>query len=192
MATLTEQLSKDHYDIQTYFREFEKYYNDANWTEAKKWYNQLAWEIARHTVSEEVIVYPWLEKHTQFNVENCKRQNQRLKENFAQLEKLNVEDPNFHPLLTTTMDLVFQHTEHEEKELYPEVHRAGTSQELNFLAYRFEMRKMIAPTQPHPNAPSHPILQSLTGLLLAPLDKLSDMFKSWPTHEEVKTAVRTA
>ena len=28
-----------------------------------RWYNQLRWEIARHAVGEEIVVYPLMEKH---------------------------------------------------------------------------------------------------------------------------------
>lgn len=57
---LTETITSDHRDL-------EKYYNiivnsrDAD--EQERYGNQFTWELARHSVAEELIVYPAMEKY---------------------------------------------------------------------------------------------------------------------------------
>lgn len=57
---LTEAITSDHRDL-------EKYYNiivnskDAD--EQERYGNQFTWELARHSVAEELIVYPAMEKY---------------------------------------------------------------------------------------------------------------------------------
>lgn len=47
-------------------REIEQYYNNIlNSTsdeEKTRWQNQFTWELARHSIGEELVVYPQLEK----------------------------------------------------------------------------------------------------------------------------------
>jgi hemerythrin-like domain-containing protein len=59
MATVTEKITHDH-------RELEEYYNNIinatdNDTKAR-WQNQFTWELARHSIAEELVVYPAMEK----------------------------------------------------------------------------------------------------------------------------------
>lgn len=60
MSAISEAIKKDH-------REIEEYYNNIlNATDAdaqERWQNQFVWELARHSIGEELIVYPAMEKH---------------------------------------------------------------------------------------------------------------------------------
>lgn len=46
--------------------------------------------------------------------------------------------------------------------------------------------KRFVPTSAHPNAPTKQPFESLVGLLTMPIDKMKDMFKSFPTEEQVE------
>ena len=48
------------------------------------------------------------------------------------------------------------------------------------LASSFERTKMFVPTRSHPSAPDKPPFETVAGLMAAPLDKLSDMFRKFP------------
>lgn len=60
MATISDAITKDH-------RELEQYYNEVvNSTDAdhqERFGNQFTWELARHSIGEELLVYPAYEKH---------------------------------------------------------------------------------------------------------------------------------
>jgi len=45
----------------------------------------------------------------------------------------------------------------------------------------------VAPTQPHAMIPEKPVaLEAALGMLMAPLDKFTDMFKDFPSAEEAR------
>ena len=60
MTTITKAITEDH-------RELEEYYNTIiNATDADtqtRYQNQFTWELARHSVGEELVVYPAMEKY---------------------------------------------------------------------------------------------------------------------------------
>jgi hemerythrin superfamily protein len=60
MSNISDAIKHDH-------RELEEYYNNilsaTSLDEKARWQNQFTWELARHSVGEEIVVYPALEKH---------------------------------------------------------------------------------------------------------------------------------
>lgn len=188
MSTITNEIIRDHNEIRAFYNEFDKHMRLQNYEEAQKWYNQLAWEVARHSVSEEVVLYPWMCKNTNLNVETNKNQHQLVKEKFAHLEKLKIDDKDFGSLLKSVMNDLLQHMELEEKEEFPVIQSSASAEDLEKLAVSFSRRKSIVPTQAHPHAPNTPGLATVTGLLMAPFDKLQDLFKDFPSQDEIKGA----
>ncbi len=59
MSGISEVIIKDH-------REIEKYYNNilaaTDNDDKTRWQNQFVWELARHSIGEELVVYPAMEK----------------------------------------------------------------------------------------------------------------------------------
>jgi iron-sulfur cluster repair protein YtfE (RIC family) len=46
------------------YQYYDEYVRNKGNTEAQtKWSNQLIWEIARHAVGEEIVIYPLMERH---------------------------------------------------------------------------------------------------------------------------------
>jgi hemerythrin superfamily protein len=60
MATVSEKIAHDH-------RELEEYYNNiinaSDDDTRARWQNQFTWELARHSVAEELVVYPAMEEN---------------------------------------------------------------------------------------------------------------------------------
>ena len=60
MSTISEAITQDH-------RELEKYYNEvvnsSDHDHQERFGNQFVWELARHSIGEELIVYPAFEKY---------------------------------------------------------------------------------------------------------------------------------
>jgi hemerythrin superfamily protein len=58
MSRISDAIKKDH-------RELEQYYNKIigaqDDDEATRWQNQFTWELARHSIGEELVVYPAFE-----------------------------------------------------------------------------------------------------------------------------------
>lgn len=59
MSTISDVIKHDH-------RELEEFYNNilkaTSSDEKIRWQNQFTWELARHSIGEEIVVYPVLEK----------------------------------------------------------------------------------------------------------------------------------
>lgn len=61
MSTISEAITKDHQELATYYNEVIN--NPDNLDQQQRYGNQFVWELARHSVGEELIVYPAFEKH---------------------------------------------------------------------------------------------------------------------------------
>lgn len=46
-----------------YHDQYTRAREDADVEAQTRWVNQLRWEIARHAIGEEIVVYPLMEKH---------------------------------------------------------------------------------------------------------------------------------
>lgn len=59
MSTVSETIKHDH-------QELDEYYNNilaATDNDTKtRWQNQFTWELARHSIGEELVIYPAMEK----------------------------------------------------------------------------------------------------------------------------------
>lgn len=42
---------------------YDNYKKTSNVDEKERWARQLIWEVARHAVGEEIVVYPLMEEH---------------------------------------------------------------------------------------------------------------------------------
>lgn len=57
---LTEAITSDHRDLEKYYKII---INSKDADEQERYGNQFTWELARHSVAEELIVYPAMEKY---------------------------------------------------------------------------------------------------------------------------------
>lgn len=60
------------------------------------------------------------------------------------------------------------------------VRKGHNHEELVSAGKSFDRTKMLVPTHPHPGAPDKPPFENVAGLLALPLDKLRDLFRSFP------------
>lgn len=59
MAGISDAIKKDHREIEDYYN---KILNATTEKEKIQWQNQFTWELARHSIGEELVVYPQFEK----------------------------------------------------------------------------------------------------------------------------------
>lgn len=60
MAMISDTIKSDHRTIEDCYS---KILNSADEDEIVRWQNQFTWELARHSIGEELVVYPAFEKH---------------------------------------------------------------------------------------------------------------------------------
>jgi len=84
------------------------------------------------------------------------------------------------PSLEKLYEDLDKHIREEEDDDLPALEKAFPDGESQRVAKSFERTKMFVPTRSHPSAPDRPPFETLAGLLAAPLDKLSDIFRKFP------------
>ncbi|KAG7004452.1 hypothetical protein G7Y79_00025g057380 [Physcia stellaris] len=185
--TISEAIGNDHKAIETFAQNIKS----ATTLEDKtKWRNQFTWALARHAVSEELTMYPAMEKHMGKEglelTEVDREQHQAVKNDLYALQSLSPSSPTFLPLLDRLLKDLHTHIEHESTEDIPRLEKLLSREESQALATSFERTKGIVPTRSHPSAPNRPYLENLAALLAAPVDRVGDWVRGFPSAEEVR------
>lgn len=60
MTRISDTIKSDHRDIEAAYKNI---VNAKEADEQTRWQNQFTWELARHSIGEELVVYPEFEKH---------------------------------------------------------------------------------------------------------------------------------
>jgi hemerythrin superfamily protein len=173
---IEELILADHKDIMAFYDQFDKANNDQ---EAQKWLRQFIWELARHSIAEELILYPvYKNKIPQGESYWNKSLDEHRKVKKLLKEVENLKDMNaIHNKMKEVRDSLNKHTDMEENDILPLIKQHINEAERVSFANTFLRRKYIVPTRPHPEVPdSIPTIESLIGLFVAPVDKFKDIF----------------
>lgn len=207
LSALSDAIKKDH-------REIEEYYNNIinakDDDEATRWQNQFVWELARHSIAEELVVYPAFEKnlgetgHLMAEKDRAEHQTVSLpgnpngnflcnhptkksadtsvqvKEALKTFQQLRVDAPNFTSTLNSLMDSLKQHIHEEEHDDLPALDATLSSEDAESMTKSFGRTKAFVPSRSHPMAPSKPPFETVVGLMAAPIDHLADMLRKFP------------
>ncbi|XXH05906.1 hypothetical protein Hte_012348 [Hypoxylon texense] len=174
-------------------REIERYYNkivDANDPDTQRRYqNAFVWELTRHAIAEELVVYPSIETGVndgKVMADKDRAEHQVTKDQLYKFQNMSPEDNDFIPTLETLMKDLETHIKEEEEHDLVKLEEALLPSKSKDLAEQFEMIKAFTPTRSHPSAPNKPPFETAVGLMTAPLDKLRDMFRTWPDEPSRK------
>ncbi|KAJ2916178.1 hypothetical protein MD484_g4259, partial [Candolleomyces efflorescens] len=189
---LMDAVVDDHREMYEYY---EQYVKNAGKPDAQqRWANQLFWEIARHAVGEEIVIYPLMEKHLGPKglelADQDRDEHQFVKEQLYRLEGMSAGTTEYDQLLKTVMDHLHQHNDSEEQKDLPLLFEKLGAEGAATAAASFKKTKGFAPTHPHPSAPNKPPFETLVSLMTAPVDKLRDAFAQFPTPEEKAAAAQ--
>lgn len=55
---VSDRIKHDHRELETYYNKIKSAKSDD---EKVRWQNQFVWELARHSIAEELVVYPAME-----------------------------------------------------------------------------------------------------------------------------------
>jgi hemerythrin superfamily protein len=163
--------------------------------EANKIFNQMIWELSRHSVAEELILYPALEElggRGKELSEASREDHRKLKVTLSELQGMKNNEEFFLAMDRMFADLS-DHIRMEESEDLPYFSANVDRDKRVAAAKAFNLKKKIAPTRPHPGIPDRPwALENALGLLTAPIDKLRDMFTPFPDDKKAKASVSSA
>src|SRR3954447_25541811 len=174
-----EILEQDHREVEEMFRELESLRgastDDAR-SRRKELTDQVTIELVRHSVAEEVLVYPQVEeKVSAEEAEHAREEHAEAEETLQRLEKLDADDPAFDEELATLMGEIRHHIADEEGEMFAHMRQVIDADELRTLGERVEAFKKVAPTRPHPNVPNEPLPRMAAGPAASLFDRMRDL-----------------
>lgn len=189
-ATISEAITRDHRDLRKYYDEIVNHKGDLDHQD--RYGNQFRWQLARHSVAEELLVYPALEEHLgeagKERADRDREQHHKLKVLLKEFQNLNAADDAFIPKLEEIWTELTHHIEDEESKDLPDLERALDSRPIRgssdgsseALARKFERTKAFVPSRSHPAAGENPYFESAVGMLAAPIDRIADLFRKFP------------
>lgn len=134
-------------------------------------------EIMRHSVAEEMYVYPAMRDHLpdgESVVQHDIEEHQELEEALKALEPLQGDDDAFPATLAKVQDLLRHHASDEETEQFPQLRQHIPAEQLRELGTKVETAKQLAPTRPHPASPHSELFHKAFGPGVGFVDKLRD------------------
>ncbi|MFJ8162432.1 hemerythrin domain-containing protein [Streptomyces sp. NPDC096136] len=177
-GNVIDELMADHREVEEMFARIQAMTGSGQ--ELRDLIDEITIELVRHSVAEEQYLYPAVREH----VEGCGpmadkevEDHGRVEKMLKRLEKTDTDDAHMSPLLQQLMDEVAAHVQDEEHNLFPMLKRSCTPQQLDDLGDKIRRAKAMAPTRPHPAAPSSPTASKL----LAPGAGLVDRARDFVT-----------
>jgi hemerythrin-like domain-containing protein len=174
-----EVLEQDHREVEQMFAELESLRgasSEGAQSRRKDLTDQVTIELVRHSVAEEVLVYPQVEEKVGAEeAEHAREEHAEAEETLHRLEKLDADDPAFDGELATLMAEIRHHIEDEEGQIFAQMRQTMEAEELRKLGGRVEAFKKVAPTRPHPNVPNEPLPRMAAGPAASLFDRMRDL-----------------
>src|ERR671926_1523035 len=143
-----EVLEHDHREVEEMFAELESLRGastDEDKERRKTLTEQVTIELVRHSVAEEVLVYPKVEDQvSKEEVEHAREEHAEAEETLHRLEKLDADDPAFDDELATLMKEIRHHIEDEEGQMFAHMRQVIPEDELRRLGGKVEAFKKVA------------------------------------------------
>jgi hemerythrin superfamily protein len=174
-----EILEHDHREVEQMFQELESL-RGATTEQArsrrKDLADQVTIELVRHSVAEEVLVYPEVEdKVSAEEAQHAREEHAEAEETLHRLEKLDADDPAFDDELATLMGEIRHHIQDEEGQMFVHMRQVLDADQLRRLGSRVEAFKKVAPTRPHPNVPNERLPRLVAGPAASLFDRMRDL-----------------
>ncbi len=146
-------------------------------------FEELVRLLAVHETAEEEVVYPVLKSQLQAaDVANPllaeEHEAKRLLSRFEGMAALF----EFPAALAELERVVFDHAEHEEQQVFPQLRERVDAEQRREMAAAFRAAEAVAPTHPHPHAPESAVGNFVFGPVLATIDRVRDAIREHGRH----------
>jgi hemerythrin superfamily protein len=139
--------------------------------------DQLIAELVRHSVAEEMYVYPAMRDHLpdgEQAVEHDIEEHKELETLMKRLEGADADTTEFEDALRSLQQVLADHIRDEESDQFPQLRAHIPAADLVELKEKVELAKKLAPTRPHPGAPNSELFHKLVGPGVGLVDRLRD------------------
>jgi hemerythrin-like domain-containing protein len=167
-------LTTDHHEVLALLQQI-KITTDAE--ERRDLSDTVISELVRHSVAEEMYVYPAMKKYLPDGdqaVEHDVSEHKELEQTMKKLESVDAQSPEFAQLLAELENILRDHVRDEEDEQFPQLRAQVPREELIEIGEKVENAKKLAPTRPHPLAPNNEVFHKLVGPGVGLVDRLRD------------------
>ena len=149
-------LTGQHREVDDVFAQLEKM-DGATDEKAQLLAEQVVMSLVKHSVAEEIYLYPAVRKALPDGddiADHELHEHDEAEQTMKELEALTPEQPQFWPTLHKLISEIRHHVSEEENNLFPQLRAACSEQELQDLGRKVQQAEKVAPTRPHPSAPS--------------------------------------
>ncbi|MDF6046013.1 hemerythrin domain-containing protein [Streptomyces sp. NPDC005065] len=170
------ELTIDHREVDDLFERIEA--QPVGDEQRRKLADEVTMELVRHSVAEEMYLYPAVRKHVEGGDGIADKElsdHAAVEQHLKDLEGLEADAPQFDHLVATLKREVSEHIRDEEERLFPLLAAACTPEALDALGDKVRMAKKMAPTRPHPSAPDTPPGNKLLGPGTGLVDRARDL-----------------
>ncbi|KAJ9635764.1 hypothetical protein H2199_008116 [Coniosporium tulheliwenetii] len=182
-ATLQTAVVQDHAELKRCYDEYKAATADDGKT---RWGNAFVWGMTRHALGEELVVYPALDKYLgeegRHWAAKDRKDAQHLKESLYGFDHMSLTNPHREVLVDILWGDFAHHARQEEEIQLPKL-ESVLGRESERLARSFERTKRFTATRSHPLAPNMVPFATAAAFMAAPIDKLRDIFRSWPEED---------
>jgi hemerythrin-like domain-containing protein len=144
-------------------------------------------EIVRHSVAEEMYVYPAMRKHLpdgEEQVQHDIEEHQELLEAMKRWEKQEPSDADFLSGRDEVEQLLRHHASDEETDQFPVLREKIPHDDLVELGTKVEIAKKAAPTRPHPTSSHSELFHKTLGPGVGLVDRMRDALMGKPNSAE--------
>ncbi|MEU0102638.1 hemerythrin domain-containing protein [Streptomyces sp. NPDC006267] len=169
------ELTTDHREVDELFARIES--QPVGDEQRRKLVDELTKELVRHSVAEEMYLYPAVREHVEGGAGIADKElsdHAEVEQHLKELEGLAADDPQFDHLVAKLKLEVSEHVRDEENRLFPLLAASCTPEALDELGDQVRRAKKTAPTRPHPSAPDTPPGNKLLGPGAGLVDRVRD------------------
>jgi hemerythrin superfamily protein len=145
--------------------------------------NRIVKALSVHDAIEKEFLYPTVRRSLDTGGElayHSISEHDAVAKTLLAVDRAKVGSDEMNVALGTLIDLVRTHVHEEESQIFPALQAAMSPAELDNLGEVLATAKAVAPTRPHPLAPSGGLGTMVAGALSAPLDKVRDIVERRP------------
>ncbi|MEV4313882.1 hemerythrin domain-containing protein [Actinocrispum sp. NPDC049592] len=172
---LVDVIVADHREVERMFEELES--GQGTPGHRKELADHVVTELVRHSVAEEMYMYPAARKALPDGDEIADHEIEEHAEAervMKGLEDMPATDPRFDELVRRLIKDVRHHIKEEEENLLPRLAQACSAEDLEDLGRKVTNAKKIAPTRPHPGAPDKPPANRILAPGAGLIDRMRD------------------
>lgn len=173
-ADVLDQLMDEHRHVQSLIEQLKV---EPDPQVARDMADVLIASLVRHSVAEEMYVYPVMEEFLPAGEEAVHHdvaEHDQIERLLKDLEGADAADEQFLDLVFELEAVVVDHVSDEEHDQFPKLRMTVPAQRLVDLRAAVQRAEELAPTRPHPSAPNSELFHKVVGPGVGMVDRLRD------------------